>query len=164
MIEITRFDESDRQIAVYFRFLKKFKRRSTCLKFILTHLPRRTHHPGGIKRRPYGTGYLRLTHLLRNTLLRNTFLRGMLRDATRGGVPLYGVFHFPASAKKMLEQNQGHQVKGLETRIFKNETKKSGTTEFLFLFTSKMTYFQSKRVNMNTNKIKNRKSDTIFGT
>ena len=78
-----------------------------------------------------------------------------LRDAPRGGVPLYGVFRFPTSAKKMLEQNQGHQVKALETRIFKNGTKYSGKIEFLFLFTSKMTYFKSKRVNMNTNKIKN---------
>ena len=59
--------------------------------------------------------------------------KGQLRDATRGGVPLYGVFRFPTSAKKMLEQNQGHHVKGLETRIFKNGTKKSGKIEFLFL-------------------------------
>ena len=86
-----------------------------------------------------------------------------LRDATRGGVPLYGVVRFPTSAKKMLEQNQGHHVKGLETRIFKNGTKISGKFKFLFLFTSQNTDFKSKRVNMNTNKIKNRKSEITFG-
>ena len=94
---------------------------------------------------------------------RQSFTIVVLRDATRGGVPLYEVFRFPTSAKKVLEQNQGHHVKGLETRIFKNGTKYSGKIEFLFLFTSKMTYFKSKRVNMNTNKIKNRKSETTFG-
>ena len=54
-----------------------------------------------------------------------------LRDATRGGVPLYEVSQKANFAKKILEQNQGHHVKALKTRISTCQTRGLGKIGFL---------------------------------